>query len=222
MIDVGAHRGESFEAFAEAGWQVHCFEPNPANHPAIADRIAETGGNVQMFPYAVSDTPKQGLAFYLSDQSTGISSLHAFHETHREGLKVDAITLADHVRETGLLDVDFLKIDTEGFDFFVLQGVDWNWLKPTVIVCEFEDRKTHELGYTYRDMAQFLLDRGYEVIVSEWHPIEAYGQVHSWNRYIRFPSDLACPEAWGNLIAMRPGDNADRVQAELLKVGAIT
>lgn len=221
MIDVGGHRGESFDAFAVCGWRVDCFEPNPANHPIIRERILDGTSKVTLYPFAVSDAPKQGPAFYLSDQSTGISSLHAFHETHREGFKVDVIALRDHLAVLGNPKVDFLKVDAEGFDFFVLQGIDWDACAPEVIVCEFDDRKTRDLGYSYKDMAQYLLDRGYEVIVSEWHPILAYGQTHSWNRFTRYPSELATPDAWGNLVALRPGFGAEAVLSQLEKFGPV-
>jgi hypothetical protein len=79
----------------------------------------------------------------------------------------------------------------------------------------------HERAFKIKFLAQYLLERGYEVIVSEWHPIEAYGQTHKWNRYTRFPSDLETPKAWGNLVAMRPGEAATAVLAELQKIGKI-
>lgn len=221
MIDVGGHYGESFEDFAELGWRVDCFEPNPRIHRYIQARIIETGGAVELYPCAVSNLPKKQLTFYLSEQSSGISSLHAFHDTHREAFKVDAIALCDHLAAKGNPMVDFLKIDTEGHDFFVLQGINWDVVVPEVIICEFEDAKTEGLGYTYKDMAQYLIDRGYEVIVSEWHPIVAYGQTHSWNRYTRFPSELAKPKAWGNLVALQPGAAAEAIKSELRKIGEI-
>lgn len=221
MIDVGAHFGESFEPFMEEGWTVHCFEPNLANHPKITATAAENIQRVHIFPFAVSDRSRKGVKLYLSDESSGISSLHAFHNSHREGFEVDTISLADHVRNTGLTRVDFLKIDAEGHDFFALQGINWNELVPEVIICEFEDRKTKDLGYTFKDMAQYLVDRGYSVIVSEWHPIIAYGRRHSWNRYTSYPSDLQHADAWGNLIAMRQGEVGDRVQKILRQIGPI-
>lgn len=221
MIDVGGHHGESFEKFAEFGWSVHCFEPNPANHPIIRSRIAEARGDVTLHPFAVSDTAKQGLKFFLSDVSSGISSLHPFHESHQEALTVDVVSLSEQLALHGNPVVDFLKIDTEGFDLFVLKGLDWDVVKPEIIVCEFEDSKTKELGYDYKDMAQYLVERGYEVIVSEWRPVAAYGQAHDWNRYTRFPSELTTPHAWGNLVALRPGAGAEAVKAELRKIGDI-
>jgi FkbM family methyltransferase len=203
MLDVGGHRGESFEEFAEHGWRVHCFEPNPANHSHIARRIADIDGDVTLFPVAVSDTPEQRLTFYLSDESSGISSLHAFHDTHKAGFQVDAVTLAEHCAQHGITKVDFLKIDVEGHDFFVLKGIDWNTLRPDVIVCEFEDGKTRPLGYTFTDMADYLVARGYRVIVSEWYPIERYGVAHKWRRHAEYPCSLEDSTGWGNLIAVR-------------------
>jgi len=203
MLDVGGHHGESFEEFAEHGWRVHCFEPNMKNHPHISRRISNIGGDVTVFPVAVSNQPQTGLTFFLSDESSGISSLHAFHATHKKGFQVDAITLADHCDAHSISKVDFLKIDVEGHDFFVLQGINWEKMRPDVIVCEFEDGKTKSLGYTFVDMAEYLVARRYRVIVSEWYPIERYGVAHKWRRYARYPCSLQDPEGWGNLIAVR-------------------
>lgn len=215
MLDVGGHRGESFDEFAEHGWKVHCFEPNPANHPHIQRRLEAAKGRVKLLPVAVSETPQQGLTFYLSDESTGISSLHAFHETHKKGFVVDAVTLADHCKEHGITRVDFLKIDVEGHDFFVLKGIDWEQVKPDVVICEFEDRKTVQLGYNYHDMANFLVERGYHVIVSEWYPIQQYGTRHTWRRHMDYPCDLAEADAWGNLISVRTEHDLERIRASL-------
>jgi FkbM family methyltransferase len=215
MLDVGGHRGESFEEFAEHGWTVHCFEPNPANHPFIQQRIRQVGGRVSVFPVAVSDTPKSNLTFYLSDESTGISSLHAFHDTHRQGFQVDAVTLAGHCKVNEITHVDFLKIDVEGHDFFVLKGLDWERVKPDVIVCEFEDGKTRALGYTFEDMAEFLTSHGYHVVVSEWYPRERYGISHRWRRYADFPCQLSEPKGWGNLIAVKSEDDLSRLRYEM-------
>ena len=89
-----------------------------------------------------------------------------------------------------IFSIDFLKIDTEGFDYFVLKGVPWDKLKPRLILCEFEDRKTKRLGYTFNEMANFLLDKGYKVVVSEWYPIEEYGKSHKWRNMKDYPCKL--------------------------------
>jgi hypothetical protein len=85
-------------------------------------------------------------------------------------------------------------------------------MKPSVVLCEFEDRKTLPLGHTYHDIANYLRGWGYEVIVSEWYPIAEYGQTHRWRRAVRYPVDLD-PYAWGNLLAVRPFDLSRAMRA---------
>jgi hypothetical protein len=80
--------------------------------------------------------------------------------------------------------VDFLKIDTEGFDLMVLKGYPWTQSpRPRVILCEFEDAKTVPLGYDFHQLAAFLVGEGYQLIISEWYPVKAYGGLHRWRRF---------------------------------------
>jgi len=91
-----------------------------------------------------------------------------------------------------------------------------------VIECEFEDIKTVPLGYTFHDMAKYLVNKGYRVYVSEWHPIIRYGTQHHWNRLIRYPCELSDLKGWGDLLAFRdPIDEKDLVSnvKKVLKFG---
>ena len=60
------------------------------------------------------------------------------------------------------------------------------------------------MNHCWSDMADYLIERGYEVLVSEWHPIKRYGGRHTWRLMQRYPCTLAEPNAWGNLIAVQP------------------
>jgi hypothetical protein len=97
--------------------------------------------------------------------------------------------------------VNFLKIDTEGHDYFVLQSYPWDLDKPDVIKCEFEDLKTEiKLNYTWKDMAEYLYKLGYKIIISEWYPIVRYGTTHKWRGLKNYPCELDDKNAWGNFI----------------------
>jgi FkbM family methyltransferase len=218
MIDVGAHRGESFLEFADNGWTIYCFEPNPANHVHIEKWQKILRGNINLFGLAVSDTSKKRVWFYLSHDSSGISSLHAFHKSHQYGFTVDTITLESHCAEHKISHVDFLKIDAEGHDFFVLKGINWEQLCPDIILCEFEDNKTRPLGYTYENMADYLIERGYKVIVSEWFPIDRYGADHKWRSFMNYPCQLQDQNGWGNLIAVRNAADLRAIISEIEKI----
>jgi hypothetical protein len=124
-----------------------------------------------------------------------------------------SVTLAVALEQHKIEQVHFLKIDAEGSDLFVLQGFPWDWIKPDVVVCEFEDDKTDALGYRFRDLADYLVSQGYEILVSEWYPIKRYGTSHRWRRFVSYPCDLVDPHAWGNLIAVRSGDELARLRS---------
>ena len=209
MVDVGTHHGGSSVGFLKAGWRVLGFEPDPTNRERVTKRL---GANPRftLDPRAVSDEPKSGVSFFASDQSTGASSLAAFTQNHHETATVDITTLDIALREYGIEQVRLLKIDAEGFDKHVLEGFPWDRTKPAAIMCEFEDRKTKPLGYTTADMADLLVEKGYHVYVSEWHPIVRYGVQHDWRQMFRWGSGLTpADQSWGNLIAFRYKADAD-------------
>lgn len=224
MIDVGAHHGYAMAPFLDRSWRIFAFEPDEKNREKLLERLAnhKSKSLVSLDTRCVSNKSQKGVSFYRSEQSTGISGLSAFLESHVEAQKVDTVTLTEFFENKPLQKVDFLKIDTEGYDFFVLQGFPWERTIPAVIECEFEDSKTVPLGYTFHDLASFLVNKGYTVYVSEWHPIIRYGIRHDWNRLVRYPCELADEKGWGNLLAFRdPISEEDLVAAvkKELKVG---
>ncbi len=202
MIDVGAHHGSAFKQFLDDGWDVHAFEPDPNNRAYIQERWQESD-RFHLTPNAVGNVSGEKLNFYAADQSTGISSLVPFHENHKVVDTVETVRLDDYLNGTTIAEVDFLKIDTEGFDLRVLQGFPWDRFKPAVIECEYEDAKTLKIDYDYRELAQFLVDHGYQVFMSEWHPIVRYGIRHQWCRLVQWPAEQKSDQSWGNFLAFR-------------------
>lgn len=220
MIDVGGHHGSALMPFLNQGWRVFAFEPDEKNRAKLLINLANHPDKalVSIDTRCVSNKSQKGLSFYSSEQSTGISGLSAFHTTHVETQRVDTVSLTEFFEGKFLPPVDFLKIDTEGHDLFVLQGFPWDRDRPKVIECEFEDSKTRSLGYTYHDLAGFLLDKGYLVYVSEWHPIIRYGIRHDWHRLTAYPCQLADESSWGNLLAFRDPIGETALLAAIRKV----
>ncbi len=201
-VDIGAHHGFSTLPFASEGWSVFAFEPDPYNRAQL-EKLINNFSSVHIDPRAVSDKVAHQVTFYKSHESNGVSGLQAFLASHQAEYYVDVTTLSDFVLEKDIENIDFLKIDTEGYDKMVLKGVPWENLRPRLILCEFEDKKTLPLGYSYHDLANFLTDKGYHIIVSEWKPIKRYGEKHDWRGFFHYPHELKSNKAWGNLIAAR-------------------
>ena len=211
MCDVGAHHGYCLIPFAQAGWQVYAFEPDPDNRSKLI-------GNTQVYPgvhvdnRAVSDKVEAAIPFFTSKESSGVGSLSAFLPSHEAAHMVSTTTLNAFFAEQGLDRLDYLKIDAEGFDLMVLKGLGWERVQPRVILCEFEDAKTQKLGYSYATLANYLVGKGFHVLVSEWRPIVKYGEQHTWRGYFTYPHTLHEEKAWGNLIAT----NDDEIYRQLV------
>jgi FkbM family methyltransferase len=215
MIDVGAHLGGALSLFAHSGWRVYAIEPDSENRKKLETTFGSLQ-NVVIDSRAMSDQTGVQAILYRSTESTGISGLSSFHPSHRPGEVVNVTTLGHFFDEQGITNqsVDFLKIDTEGFDLRVLKGIPWHKISPRLILCEFEDSKTIPLGYTFHDLAKFLVAHGYKLIVSEWYPIERYGVSHKWRQFATYPCKLMDTGAWGNILAT----NDDSLYDALLQI----
>jgi len=212
MIDVGAHYGESLGIFAESGWEVHAFEPDLDNRKRLEMCVAKNN-KVKINTYAVSNKSENNVDFFKHRTSTGASGLLAYQSKHKYAGKVNTITLDMYIRRKNICSVDFLKIDAEGYDLFVLQGLlSLNKIRPKMIMCEFEDSKTKILGYTFHDIANFLQSHKYNLIVSEWYPIIEYGSQHYWRKFFEYPNALSDPNAWGNILALKDSNKFSQLK----------
>jgi FkbM family methyltransferase len=117
LIDVGGHVGSSSLPFAQKGWRIVVFEPEPENRSQLEENL-QPYDNVTIVPKAVSNQTGEKVPFYVSKEHWGIHSLKPYHESHQPELKVDTVRLDETLRELNINEVTFLKIDIEGADFF--------------------------------------------------------------------------------------------------------
>ena len=212
MIDVGAASGNSLDVYFGKGWTIHAFEPDSSNRQRLLDTYPPCSRLI-VNEDAVCDKSGLTVPFFRSNESAGISSLFAFTAGHRQVGEVRTTTLRDYYRKAGLRHVDFLKVDVEGFDKFVLDGFPWESDKPEVVLVEFEDAKTSPLGYSAHELADTLIRRGYTVYVSEWLPVVRYGITHDWRRLVRYSPALELGKTWGNMIGFLEDPGEDKLRS---------
>ena len=211
MVDVGAHFGGSLMRYLQADWDIWAFEPDPANRSKLFGRLIDQEHMPRRVDKrAVSEVSGETVDFYVSPVSAAIGTLRPFHATHQAEHQVTTVRLDDFIADYNIENVDYLKIDIEGFDFFALKSFPFDSMTPKAILCQFGDRKTVPLGYSYRDLGVWLQERGYQVLISEWYPIAEYGQVHSWRSISEYQGEQLADDAWGNFLCFKnPLSNAE-------------
>lgn len=128
-VDVGANIGYyTLLAAARAGeqGQVLAYEPDPQNFALLKANVALNHlTQVHLFPYGLYDQ-NQDAALFLSRDNFGDHRLYDSPAdtagAERESRKITLVNGAEHVSQW-TQQIDFLKIDTQGAEYFVLKGL---------------------------------------------------------------------------------------------------
>lgn len=164
VLDLGANIG-IFIRYARAckAKEIYSFEPIKENY----DLLLKNNSTTSVIPYNVGVSDSYGVEKFHIDSTTGghtISEIDINHTRTTKTRQIQCYSL-DYMFETAIIPekIDFMKIDTEGAEIKILQGIsDENLLKINKIAMEwhqflFEDRKPLEsilsrftrLGYKF-------------------------------------------------------------------------
>lgn len=138
ILDVGANIGCSTLLFGELSKSVHAFEPSASTFAFLKKNIANSGRkNIVAHNIGLGEEPKlTTLTFAPANRSGGFVSdqikTNADYTTETINIK----TLDDIVAEQAIQNIDFIKIDVEGFEGHVLRGGKKSLLanKPIVVL----------------------------------------------------------------------------------------
>ncbi|WP_254053544.1 FkbM family methyltransferase [Singulisphaera sp. GP187] len=184
VIDVGANHGMfSFEAahFINGEGVIHAFEPTPSTRNLLLSNLAINNlTTVKVFPAAVGEAP--GTAkLRVHREMSGLNTLATQEITwNRKPLSADEIievpilTLDAHAEAEGLDQIDFLKIDVEGFELGVIRGARGLLRAKRVarIMLEIGDVTCANAGVTPMEILDELQSLGYRL-----HAISSEGEI---------------------------------------------
>lgn len=162
-IDVGAWHPETdsvSKSFYDAGWRGINIEPLPD----MARQLQLAQPESSTLNVALSDAP--GVATLRTDESrSGLSTLD--EKNARNGrlhahLPVMLRTLADVCEQFVSWEIDWLKIDVEGWEAQVIRGADWNAYRPRFVVVEATLPRSDIPSHT--EWQPLLFEAGYELI----------------------------------------------------------
>ena len=172
FIDVGANAGYmTVVAAAAVGTegQVHSFEPVPRDFGRLV-KVQELNPGYQIHCNQVACGDSAGQSdIYVSNicgWSTMVPALMG-GGTCIETIKSPVIRLDDYLRERegAIGRVTLIKIDTEGFEFPVLKGLQGFFESGEVlpaILCEVSYDASRVLGFKLEQIAEYLGRYGYE------------------------------------------------------------
>jgi FkbM family methyltransferase len=123
VLDIGANIGNHTLAFATVASQVHAFEPIPRIHALLRQNVEQNQlANVALHAVALSDSEGEATIHMVTDGNYGASSFD-----QRSGVS-EAVTVSRRrgdalLAELGVDKVDFIKIDVEAHEVYVLRGL---------------------------------------------------------------------------------------------------
>ena len=166
VVDVGANFGYytllAARAVGDKG-RVYAFEPSPRNYALLARNVRENNYTcVETVPKAVSN--RGGTAkLYLSAQSSGGHKLIEGLGQH-PFVEVETVTLDDYFREVSG-GIDVLKLDTEGAEDLILDGMQVVLRNSPnmVLFTEFYPNAMRAFGRSPENHVRRLMDHGFRI-----------------------------------------------------------
>lgn len=170
IIDGGAHRGGSVEAFSRFAPQAefHCFEPDPL----LADELTGTftgKTNVRVVQAALGES--RGKATFNINASRPTNSLLPPVETLQpdlqalcqlvEQVEVDVTTIDGYYADRNLNRVDIIKLDLQGYDYKALLGARDTLRGARVVLVEVLFVEIYKGCNLFPDVLRFMGERGY-------------------------------------------------------------
>jgi len=166
VIDIGANIGYySLMASVRVGLKgrIYAFEPVAKIYNRLVENIY-LNKITNIFPYRLAlFNEKTEIDIYLGKESNwGMSSIKLHSEYSGIKEKVRTETLDDFVRENKIKRIDLIKIDAEGSEPFIIEGMTsiLKKYKP-MILTEINDEKLHSVSYNKKKLYDLMYKYDY-------------------------------------------------------------
>lgn len=162
VLDVGANVGQSALRYAEhfPGASIHSFEPVEATYRKL---VSNTKGRKNITAHRLAVGAEKGRALISLQPNSQHNSLIAKDAQLSEEIEVTSID--EFCGGLGIAMVDFLKVDTEGFEFEVLRGAQSMLAEHRIRILQLEAEPGRSGGHfaNMGDLADYLHPMGYQL-----------------------------------------------------------
>ena len=170
IIDGGAHRGGSVEAFSRYAPQAqfHCFEPDPSLAQELTGLFSDKP-HVRVIMAALGDV--RGKATFNINVSRPTNSLLPPGEALQpdlqtlcqlvEQVEVEILTIDDYCAAQAVDRVDIIKLDLQGYDYKALLGAKTALQGARVVLIEVLFVEIYQGCHLFPDVLRLLGECGY-------------------------------------------------------------
>lgn len=217
VIDVGVERGSFIDLALNAGaGEILGFEVLPRHLDFLREKF-KGQPLIKIIPSAVSS--HSGYAkFHIAVNADGVEL--DYHHTlsdlgdsqtvfRNKTIDVQTVSLWDLAANGSIpMEIDFLKVDTDGHDLEVLRGL--GELAPRMIFAEYWDTLPRSSGisvYMLSDLVEWGRDHGYcgHIVVRRHDSLE----------FLEAGTSLTEPGDWGNVLLIRDQADYDSIKSEV-------
>ena len=183
LIDAGSHHGETIILFNK-NFKINnffAFEPSPINYEILQKNVKKLKDKrIKIFNYALGNIDEEmQLNQSVESQSTTLLNINtksnyfqrkkkilslSNNEYFNKSFQVKVETLKNFISKNKIANVEFLKIDTEGFDFNVILGLEDSIHKVKYIYFEHHFHDMFKKKYTLSYIHNYLKKKNFEKV----------------------------------------------------------
>ena len=164
VFDVGANIGEwTARALANGATSVHAFEISPATAAGVTQRYADDA-RVRVNAFGLSSAPGSITIHHFPDHPALTTITDYPHDAPSTAIDAPVSTGDIYMAEAGVDKIDFLKLDVEGAEQFVIEGFAKAFGNGAIGAVQYEYGRVCILTkYLLRDFFEQMTRYGFRV-----------------------------------------------------------
>ena len=193
LIDIGAHKGESIKLFSKNFIikKIISFEASPINFKYLKKKIEENKQGYNNTEIVLENTALGAEDKIIEFNQFNESSSSTIKEIDKESkyykrkfrlinflnnketyqkIKIKVSKLKDYIEKNNIKKIDFMKIDTEGYEFEILLGLENKIKLVDIIMFEHHYDNMIKKGYTFEDINKLLVKNNFNKIYKSRMP----------------------------------------------------
>ncbi len=181
LLDIGAHKGESINFFSKnlKIKKIYSFEASLDNYKDLKNKFRnKTNLVIENLALSSKESEKKFRQCKETSSST-LSEINTNSKYFKKKIKffnssnyenffeekmVKTIPLDKYLYENKIIDIDLIKIDTEGHEFEILNGLKENIKNVKTIIFEHHYDNMIKKNYTFSNIHTFLTKNSFEKV----------------------------------------------------------